>query len=93
MSGRYAGGMVFQWLDNLPATRRGRTDVVACDAASNERVGFSVDSSGTQARVSVLGATPIPRATAPPAASDLATAITLVNALRQLMIDFGLWEA
>jgi len=92
-NGRYAGGMVFQWLDNVPATRRGRTDVVACDAASNERVGFTVDSSGTQARVSVLGATPIPRTTAPPAATDLASAITLVNALRQLMIDFGLWEA
>ena len=89
----YAGGMVFRWLDNVPATRRGRTDVVACDAASNERVGFTVDSSGTQARVSVLGATPIPRTTAPPAATDLASAITLVNALRQLMIDFGLWEA
>jgi hypothetical protein len=93
VNGRYAGGIVFRWLDNVPTTRRGRTDVVACDAASNERVGFSVDSSGTEARVSVLGATPIPRATAPPAASDLATAITLVNALRQLMIDFGLWEA
>jgi hypothetical protein len=85
--------MVFRWLDNVPATRRGRTDVVACDAASNERIGFTVDSSGTQARVSVLGATPIPRTTAPPAATDLASAITLVNALRQLMIDFGLWEA
>jgi len=92
-NGRYAGGMVFQWLDNVPATRRGRTDVVACDAASNERVGFTVDSDGTQPRVSVLGATPIPRTTAPPAATDLASAITLVNALRQLMIDFGLWEA
>jgi len=90
---RYAGGMVFRWLDNVPATRRGRTDVVACDAASNERVGFTVDSDGTQPRVSVLGATPIPRATAPPVATDLASAITLVNALRQLMIDFGLWEA
>ena len=90
---RYAGGMVFRWLDNVPATRRGRTDVVACDAASNERVGFTVDSDGTQPRVSVLGATPIPRTTAPPVATDLATAITLVNALRQLMIDFGLWEA
>jgi hypothetical protein len=89
----YAGGMVFRWLDNVPATRRGRTDVVACDAASNERVGFTVDSDGTQPRVSVLGATPIPRTTAPPVATDLATAITLVNALRQLMIDFGLWEA
>jgi hypothetical protein len=85
--------MVFRWLDNVASTRRGRTDVVACDAASNERVGFSVDSDGTQARVSVLGATPIPRTTAPPAATDLASAITLVNALRQLMIDFGLWEA
>jgi len=93
VNGRYAGGMVFRWLDNVPATRRGRTDVVACDAASNERVGFTVDSDGAQPRVSVLGATPIPRATAPPAATDLATAITLVNALRQLMIDFGLWEA
>jgi hypothetical protein len=92
-NGHYAGGMVFRWLDNVPSTRRGRTDVVACDAASNERVGFTVDSSGTQARVSVLGATPIPRTTAPPAATDLASAITLVNALRQLMIDFGLWEA
>ena len=89
----YAGGLVFRWLDNVAPTRRGRTDMVACDAASNERVGFTVDSSGTQARVSVLGATPIPRTTAPPAATDLATAITLVNALRQLMIDFGLWEA
>jgi len=93
LNGRYAGGMVFRWLDNVPATRRGRTDVVACDAASNERVGFTVDSDGTQPRVSVLGATPIPRTTAPPAATDLASAITLVNALRQLMIDFGLWEA
>jgi len=93
VSGRYAGGMVFQWLDNVASTRRGRADVVACDAASNERVGFTVDSNGTQARVSVLGATPIPRTTAPPAATDLASAITLVNALRQLMIDFGLWEA
>jgi len=93
VNGRYAGGMVFQWLDNVPATRRGRTDVVACDAASNERVGVTVDSDGTQPRVSVLGATPIPRTTAPSAATDLATAITLVNALRQLMIDFGLWEA
>jgi len=93
LNGRYAGGMVFQWLDNVPATRRGRTDVVACDAASNERIGFTVDSDGTQPRVSVLGATPIPRTTAPPAATDLASAITLVNALRQLMIDFGLWEA
>jgi hypothetical protein len=93
VNGRYAGGMVFRWLDNVASTRRGRTDVVACDAASNERVGFSVDSDGTQARVSVLGATPIARATAPPAATDLASAITLVNALRQLMIDFGLWEA
>jgi len=93
VNGRYAGGMVFQWLDNVASTRRGRTDVVACDAASNERVGFTVDSNGTQARVSVLGATPIPRTTAPPAATDLASAITLVNALRQLMIDFGLWEA
>jgi hypothetical protein len=92
-NGRYAGGMVFQWLDNVPLTRRGRTDVVACDAASNERVGFTVESDGTQPRVSVLGATPIPRTTAPPAATDLASAITLVNALRQLMIDFGLWEA
>ena len=92
-NGRYAGGMVFRWLDNVPSTRRGRTDVVACDAASNERVGFTVDSDGTQPRVSVLGATPIPRTTAPPVATDLATAITLVNALRQLMIDFGLWEA
>jgi hypothetical protein len=92
-NGRYAGGMVFRWLDNVPTTRRGRTDVVACDAASNERVGFTVDSDGTQPRVSVLGATPIPRTTAPPVATDLATAITLVNALRQLMIDFGLWEA
>jgi hypothetical protein len=90
---RYAGGMVFQWLDNVPLTRRGRTDVVACDAASNERIGFTVESDGTQPRVSVLGATPIPRTTAPPAATDLATAITLVNALRQLMINFGLWEA
>jgi len=89
----YAGGMIFRWLDNVTSTRRGRTDVVACDAASNERVGFTVDSDGTQPRVSVLGATPIPRTTAPPAATDLATAITLVNALRQLMIDFGLWEA
>jgi hypothetical protein len=89
----YAGGMVFQWLDNVPLTRRGRTDVVACDAASNERIGFTVESDGTQPRVSVLGATPIPRTTAPPAATDLATAITLVNALRQLMINFGLWEA
>jgi len=88
----YAGGMVFQWLDNVPLTRRGRTDVVACDAASNERIGFTVESDGTQPRVSVLGATPIPRTTAPPAATDLASAITLVNALRQLMIDFGLWE-
>jgi len=93
LNGRYAGGMVFRWLDNVPSTRRGRTDVVACDAASNERVGFTVDSNGTQPRVSVLGATPIPRTTAPPAATDLASAITLVNALRQLMIDFGLWEA
>jgi hypothetical protein len=93
VNGRYAGGMVFQWLDNVPPTRRGRTDVVACDAASNERVGFTVDSDGAQPRVSVLGATPIPRTTAPPAATDLASAITLVNALRQLMIDFGLWEA
>jgi len=89
----YAGGMIFRWLDNVTSTRRGRTDVVACDAASNERIGFTVDSDGTQPRVSVLGATPIPRTTAPPAATDLATAITLVNALRQLMIDFGLWEA
>jgi len=89
----YAGGMVFRWLDNVAPTRRGRADMVACDAASNERVGFTVDSSGTQARVSVLGATPIPRTAAPPAATDLASAITLVNALRQLMIDFGLWEA
>jgi len=88
----YAGGMVFQWLDNVTSIRRGRTDVVACDAASNERIGFTVESDGTQPRVSVLGATPIPRTTAPPAATDLATAITLVNALRQLMIDFGLWE-
>jgi hypothetical protein len=92
-NGHYAGGMVFRWLNNVPSTRRGRTDVVACDAASNERVGFTVDSDGTQPRVSVLGATPIPRTTAPPAATDLASAITLVNALRQLMIDFGLWEA
>jgi len=89
----YAGGVVFRWLDNVAPTRRGRTDMVACDAASNERVGFTVDSDGTQPRVSVLGATPIPRTTAPPAATDLASAITLVNALRQLMIDFGLWEA
>ena len=89
----YAGGMIFRWLDNVTSTRRGRTDVVACDAASNERIGFTVDSDGTQPRVSVLGATPIPRTTAPPVATDLATAITLVNALRQLMIDFGLWEA
>jgi hypothetical protein len=85
--------MVFQWLENVTSIRRGRTDVVACDAASNERVGFTVESDGTQPRVSVLGATPIPRTTAPPAATDLASAITLVNALRQLMIDFGLWEA
>jgi hypothetical protein len=92
-NGRYAGGMVFRWLDNVVSTRRGRTDMVACDAASNERIGFTVESDGTQPRVSVLGATPIPRTTAPPAATDLATAITLVNALRQLMINFGLWEA
>jgi len=92
-NGRYAGGMVFRWLDNVAPTRRGRTDMVACDAASNERIGFTVESDGTQPRVSVLGATPIPRTTAPPAATDLASAITLVNALRQLMIDFGLWEA
>jgi len=47
-------------------------------------------SSGTGPKISFLGATPITRQTLPGSATDAATTQTLTNAIRQLLIDFGL---
>lgn len=48
---------------------------------------------GTAAAIGFLGAAPVPRQTLPAAATDLASAITLVNALRDLAILVGLGQA
>jgi hypothetical protein len=52
--------------------------------------GGSISVYGRGARVGFLGASPAARQTLPPVATNLATCITLANAMRDLLITFGL---
>jgi hypothetical protein len=75
------------WTDPTHATRKARLAFSAFDTAARE--GLRIDADGAAARVGLYGVTAVARQTAAAAATDLATAITLVNDLRTKLIALG----
>lgn len=68
-----------------------QTVVLAAKDGDSELKGVEVTGSG-QAKVGFLGAPPIPRQSLPAPATDLPTCIALANAIRSMLIQFGLAE-
>lgn len=86
---RAQGMLQALWGASNDATRRGRLILWAYDAVQS-REGLRVDSDGTAARVGFLGSAGSIRITLPAAATDPATTMALANALRSMLITFGL---
>jgi hypothetical protein len=83
-----AGLITALWTDPTHVTRKARLTLSAFDSA-NVREGIRIEADGTAARVGLYGVTAVARQTAAAAATDLATAIALVNDLRSKLIALG----
>ncbi len=87
----YAAGYVHAgWPDNTVAARRGRAVVGAFDLFT-QREGFRVDAlAGGAAGVGFYGAAAVAKQTVNAAATDAASALALVNQLRDTLRNLGL---
>lgn len=75
-------------LNALANAYRARVEHIAGDK-NGGKVYLSGESSGTEAKIGVLGAQPHTQIQLPPAATDETTERALVNAMRDLLIAFG----
>jgi hypothetical protein len=75
------------WTDATDASRKARMTLSVSDTAARE--GLRIEADGSVARLGLYGVTAVARQTAAAAATDLATAITLVNDLRTKLIALG----
>jgi len=76
-------------VDATDATRKGRGTIGAYDAAA-WREAFRFETNGSAAMVSWFGATAVAKQSLPAAATDAATTQALANAIRTLIINYGL---
>lgn len=86
---RDLGALHYEWATATDASRKGRLCIWATDTADREVM--RGEASGTAPMIGFLGASSVVRQTAAAAATDLATAITLVNSLRSGLISLGLF--
>lgn len=86
-----AARIAWSWTIATHASRTAALTLYASDYGG-ERTGLQIGANGTAATIGVLGATPIPRQTVAANASDLATAITLVNDIKSKLQSFGFFN-
>lgn len=79
------------WVVSTDATRTARLTLSAYDATA-AREGVRVEADGSQGRIGFLGANAAARQTLPVAATDAATTQSLANAIRTLLLTFGLGQ-
>ena len=81
-------GMIGGWTDSTSATRKGRGTIGAYDTAFREAI--RVGTNGSAALLSFFGGSPVAKQSLPAAATDAASTQALANALRTLIINYGL---
>lgn len=81
-------GMIGGWTDSTSATRKGRGMIGAYDTTFREAI--RVGTNGSAALLSFFGGSPVAKQSLPAAATDAATTQALANALRTLIINYGL---
>lgn len=85
----FVGRQVWKWVDTTHASRKVDFIVELTDFAGTREV-LRGRADGSAAAIGFLGATPVARQSVATTATDLASAITLVNDLRAALIAFGL---
>jgi hypothetical protein len=89
-AGRDMADITAVWATATDATRKGRLSLNVWDTAAREAL--RLESSGSAPMIGLYGVTAVARQTVAATATDLTSAITLVNDLRSKLITLGAFQ-